>query len=209
MDWPGSGELRAGTASKKQQHKYTYLATYGLFVSFFRKRIAVTDLQPEDAKSAVVLIYTWMQPATLDPACWKHFARAKRALLKDSEARLSAEQIDEVKSFVGRSLIATSKFLHFFNPTRYAIWDRNVAWAAYRKTRYWFNRTERYVDCLDDLKALKLESAVREPVRTFIPAAGILRTNEFALFHLGIFDPKPPSAKKQRLIVGNTPHGGR
>jgi hypothetical protein len=38
MDWPGSGELRAGTASKKQQHKYTYLATYGLFVSFFRMR---------------------------------------------------------------------------------------------------------------------------------------------------------------------------
>jgi hypothetical protein len=23
MDWPGSGELSAGTTSKKQQHKYT------------------------------------------------------------------------------------------------------------------------------------------------------------------------------------------
>jgi hypothetical protein len=77
-------------------------------------------------------------------------------------------------------------------------WDRNVAWAAYRRTQYWFNRTERYVDYLDDLKALKLESAVHERVRTFIPAAGILRTNEFALFHLGISDPKPPSAKKQK-----------
>ncbi len=175
-----------------------YLATYKLFLSFFRKRIAVTNLQPEDAKSAVVLIYTWMQPATLDPVCWKHFARAKRALVKDSEAQLSAEQIDEVKSFVGNSLIATSKFLHFFNPTRYAIWDRNVAWAAYRRTRYWFNKTERYVDYLDDLKALKLERAVRERVRAFIPAASIVRTKEFALFHLGISDPKRPSAKKQK-----------
>jgi hypothetical protein len=162
------------------------LATYRLFLEFFEEHIAVETLEQSDAKIAVILVFSWMPMTPLKPECWNNFHLAKRILQRDTTSRLNAGEIDELKSFVGGSLIATSKFLHFFNPGRYAMWDTNVARAAYRYNWQQCNRTERYIEYLDDIKRLKLDDVLRGRVQDIIGKASALRCKEFALFQLGI-----------------------
>jgi hypothetical protein len=162
------------------------LATYSLFLKFFKERIAVENLRESDAKIGVVLVFSWMQSTPLKPECWKYFPQAKRILQQDKVARLKAAEIDVLKVFVGGSLMATSKFLHFFNPRRYAMWDTNVARAAYGYTWHQCNQSERYVEYLDDIRQLELDDALHARVRNAIGRTGTLRCKEFALFQLGI-----------------------
>lgn len=170
------------------------LATYKLFLRFFKERVAVRNLQLNDAKIGVVLVFSAMQSTALKPDCWNYFPSAKRMLERDTIARLNGTEIDALKSFVGGSLIATSKFLHFVNPSRYAMWDANIARAAYRYTWHQCNRSDRYIEYLDDIERLKLESKLRGRIRDAIGTGGALRYKEFALFHLGIAESAPPSA---------------
>ena len=170
-----------------------YLATYKLFLRFFKERIAVNNLQADDAKAGVVFVYSWMTPSELQPDCWRHFALAKEILKRDKARRLNAAEVDTLKSFVGGSLIATSKFLHFFKPSRYAMWDTNVARAAYRYSWKECNRSERYIEYLNDIKRLTLHDALRKRVRDVIGTASAMRCKEFALFQLGLAETTPPS----------------
>ena len=186
---------------RQEERDVRYLATYKLYSRFFRERIAVKNLQPNDAKVGVVLVYTWMQPAELKPDCFKHFPVAKTMLQRDKAGRLNAAEIDALKTFVGGSLIATSKFLHFYNPSRYAIWDTNVARAAYRYTWPQCNRSARYLEYLDDIKGLTLDSGLRQRVRDAIGPAGALRVKEFALFQLGISESEPASHALDPMIA--------
>lgn len=164
-----------------------YLQTYGLFLNFFRNKIAMPNPLADDAKLGVVLVYTWMGRAHFNPACWNNFDRAKDALNQAAVAELSPGEIEEVQSFVGDSLIATSKFLHFLDPEKYAIWDQNVAWAAYRYEHwYQYNRTDRYIGYLADLRGLTLDAPVSNQVHDVLGDVSSLRLKEFALFHLGI-----------------------
>jgi hypothetical protein len=170
-----------------------YLATYKLFLRFFKERIAVSDLQADDAKAGVVFVYSWMAPAEFKPECWNHFALAKKVLKRDKDGPLSAVEVDALKSFVGGSLIATSKFLHFFNPNRYAIWDTNVARVAYRYSWKECNRSQRYIEYLNDIKQLELSAALRKRVHDVIGRCSAMRCKEFALFQLGVAETTPPS----------------
>src|SRR5699024_5282001 len=107
----------------------TYRDTYPLFIEYFQKRIAVPDLDENDARLAGVLVYTWMTPAKLNTAHWKNFSIAKDALQGLARSTdINVDQLQRIRSFVGNSLIATSKFLHLFDPVRFAIWDRRVAY---------------------------------------------------------------------------------
>jgi hypothetical protein len=166
-----------------------YLATYPLFLDFFRTRIAVKRVAPRDAKIAVVLVYSWMgQHARLDPVCWDGFERASSALQSVRRGEPDARAIEALRSFVGGSLVATSKFLHLLDPDTYAMWDQHVARAAYRyRHRYQYNRVDRYLEYLRDLRELEIGQRVRQRVRKVIgDDASPLRVKEFALFHLGI-----------------------
>jgi hypothetical protein len=98
-------------------------------------------------------------------------------------------------------LIATSKFLHFYNPARYAIWDTNVARAAYRYTWPQCNSSARYLEYLDDIKRLTLDAGLRRRVRAAIGSAGALREKEFALFQLGIAETEPASHALDPVII--------
>jgi hypothetical protein len=163
-----------------------YLATYDLFLKYFRDNIAVPNLSVSDAQIGVVLVYTWMQPAALNTDCWQHFPMAKEVLMRDKVGRLNVDDIEVLKHFVGGSLIATSKFLHLVNPDRYAMWDTHVARAAYRYSWHQCNHPDRYLQYLDDINELTLDDAVGKRVRDAIGSASELRMKEFALFQLGI-----------------------
>jgi len=183
-----------------QRHAH-YLATYKLFLRFFKERIAVNNLQPDDAKTGVVLVYSWMTQAELQPTCWKHFASAKKLLRQDKTRRLTASEVDALRAFVGGSLIATSKYLHLFNPSRYAMWDTNVARAAYRYSWQQCNQSERYIEYLDDINDLHLHAALRERIRQAIGKSSAVRCKEFALFQLGLAESTPPSYVSELSIA--------
>jgi hypothetical protein len=165
-----------------------YLGTYPLFLDFFKTRIAVEPLALSDAKIAIVLVYSWMGRAQFDPSCWDNFERASAALNRIRSQALDVQAIEAIKSFVGHSLIATSKFLHFFDPEQYAIWDSNVARAAYRyEYPYQYNRSDRYLDYLVDLRNLNVEEPILRQARDVLgDGVSALRVREFVLFHLGI-----------------------
>jgi hypothetical protein len=178
-------------AIRRDEMDARYLATYDLFLKYFKDNIAVTNLSVGDAKIGVVLVYTWMQPTPLKPDCFKHFPLAKEMLLREKAGRLKVDDIQALKHFVGGSLIATSKFLHFLNPSRYAIWDTNVARAAYRYSWHQCNRADRYLQYLDDINELTLDDALRSRIRDAIGSVSELRVKEFALFQLGIYEAAP------------------
>jgi hypothetical protein len=178
---------------RKTERDARQLATYKLFLRFFKERIAVNNLQADDAMAGVVFVYSWMTPSELKPDCWKHFALAKGILKRAKAGRLNATEVDTLKSFVGGSLIATSKFLHLFMPSRYAMWDTNVARVAYRCSWQECNRAERYIEYLDDIKGLELHDALRKRVRDVIGNTSAMRCKEFALFQLGLSETAPPS----------------
>jgi hypothetical protein len=154
----------------------------------------VPNLNVSNAKIGVVLVYTWMQPAALNPDCWQHYHSAKEVLERDRVGLLDVDDIEALKHFVGGSLIATSKFLHLLNPDRYAMWDANVARAGYRYSWHQSNRADRYLQYLDDISELRLDEALGKRVQDAIGSARELRRKEFALFQLGVAE----SASKPR-----------
>ena len=162
-----------------------YLMSYRLFLEFFRKRIAVPDIQEHDAKIATTLVYSWMGRAKLNPVHWDNFARMKPALLR-SRVEMTLEQLSDIQSFIGGSLIATSKFLHFTEPSTYAFWDRHVARAAYGLKSQPRDVDKQYLAYLCDLKKLRISECIRSQVHSIVGEASELRVKEFALFHLGI-----------------------
>jgi hypothetical protein len=156
---------------------------------YFRERLSTDCIAENDAKVGVFLVYTWMSPAQLDPSSLENFSRSRCAIINAQRKRLDEQKLADLKSFVGGSLIAASKFLHLLNPSLYAIWDRRVAWAGYRyQYPYQYNQTERYVEYLNDLDKLTLPVALANRISDELGEITALRAKEFALFHLGIFE---------------------
>ncbi len=166
-----------------------YLSSYQTYLRYFRERLSTDRIAENDAKVGVFLVYTWMSPARLNPSSFENFNRARSAIIDAQKARLDEQRVEVLKSFVGGSLIATSKFLHLLNPGLYAIWDRRVAWAGYRyQHHYQYNQTEKYVEYLKDLDDITLPGALAHRISAQLGEITDLRAKEFALFHLGIFE---------------------
>ena len=163
-----------------------YSATYPLILDFFREKINRPDFAEVDAKLGVVLVYSWMAPAKLNVDYLKKYEPAKSAIEKiRSGEGINRAQLESMIAFVGGSLIATSKYLHFLCPARFAIWDRRVAGAAYRLNHhYQYNNLELYLTYLDDLKKWRW---IPMNVQQNDPGlATDMRKKELALFELGI-----------------------
>ena len=175
-----------------------YAGSYNVFLEFFRNRIAIKAFEDNGAKIGVFLVYSWMARAVLEINSIQNLGPAKPAIMKACLGDISIGELNLIKDFVGGSLIATSKFLHFLNPENFAIWDSNVAFAAYRfKHRYQYNSNAKYLEYLSDLKTLKLPDDLRKRVLLFLPNSSEARVKEFALFHLGITE-QPRKTKLDR-----------
>ena len=166
-----------------------YLKTYPLLISYFQERVAVASPRTDDVRIAVILVYSWMGRgwSSFDPACLDEFTDARQALAHCVRCQGKKDQFEAIRSFVGGSLIAASKFLHFLAPERYAIWDQHVARGAYG-LNHWaqYNRMDRYCTYLDDLAQLTLPDALRSRIEQSIGRTSDLRVKEFALFQLGL-----------------------
>jgi hypothetical protein len=161
-----------------------YQGTYRAISRFFRERIVIRDLRESDAAAAVILVYSWMGRARLKADCLKNFPVAKE-MLRNKRGDFDTSEVEELMSYVGGSLVATSKFLHFAFPDEYGIWDQNVAFAGYWKSGH-LKSIEDYRTYVSDLRKLALPETIEHKVRAAIGMATAVRTKEFALFHLGI-----------------------
>ncbi len=180
-----------------------YAGTYPVIRQFFSQHVCCADPQPNDLKVAVILVYSWMGRAKLQPASLGNHHDAAAILARArTQAVVSPTDIQALGRLVGDSLIATSKFLHFLNPERYAIWDTNVAWAAYRFRHDEISKLaevqqiERYLQYLRDLSLFRLPEKVERATAALIPNASAMRMKEFALFHLGIAELNAKKAEK-------------
>lgn len=66
------------------------------------------------------------------------------------------------------------------------MWGTNVARAAYRYTWKECNRSDRYIEYLNDIEQLNVGEALLERVRSAIGASSALRCKKFVLSQLGI-----------------------
>jgi hypothetical protein len=192
-----AGRLAKLTVFSARLQDARYLKTYPLLISYFHERVAVASPRAEDVRIGVILVYSWMGRgwSNFDPACLEAFHDARQALGHCVRGQGKKDQFEAIKSFVGGSLIAASKFLHFLAPERYAIWDQHVARAAYG-LNHWaqYNQIERYCAYLDDLTQLTLPSDLRSRIERSIGKTSDLRAKEFALFQLGLSMLKPKRA---------------
>lgn len=190
---PTLEERLRGLVIRQADMDERYLAAYPVFRDFFENNLAITAPTANSAKVGVHLVYTWMGRSTLDPACLER-AQAALALLPDARAgQLSTERLVALAEFVGGSIIATSKFLHFLNPEHFAIWDQHVARAAYGFSYHaQYANAARYQTYLADIREWTLPQDARGCVEEALPAnVSELRKKEFALFHLGISELQP------------------
>lgn len=187
-----------------EQDKF-YLGTYPAIRQYFLEHVCCLEPQVNDVKIAVMLAYTWMGRAKLQPSSLEHYRDAVPIIERArTSAGILSSDIQTLGRLVGDSLIATSKFLHFLNPEKYAIWDTKVAWAAYHLRYDEISKltdarhVDRYLDYLRDLSSFQLPANVQQKVTALIPNASELRKKEFALFHLGIAELKAKKAEKRK-----------
>ena len=164
-----------------------YAATYPLIREYFRENISTGELTEQAAQTAALLVYTWMRPATLPVQALSKFSVAKEAIVNARSGAINLKDLKSIIAFVDGSVIATSKYLHFIRPDRFAIWDRRVAKAAYDlKHHYQINDANRYLDYLSDLVEFQLPVSLALKLEELLPDQPELRRKEFALFHCGL-----------------------
>lgn len=165
-----------------------YVASYPLFLEYFRTRVSIGASRVDDVKIAVYLVYSWMGRARLQPHHLNNFGEAAAAIASAASANVGEEDLKKIRSFAGGSVIATSKFLHFLAPQRYAIWDQHVARAAYRfEHHYQYDNVSAYLTFLEDIRGWSLPADADELIMQHFGAdISVLRRKELALFHLGV-----------------------
>jgi hypothetical protein len=163
-----------------------YLETYGPFVDHFRERIAVPGVQRNDAIIGVALVYSWM-PTMPKRACHLDFEAVREALFSCIQGNPTADNVGVIKAFVGGSMVAASKFLHFCSPDKYPIWDSRVVRGGYKRS--WNEKKDSgskpYIDYLEHINSLKLPERIIKQVGEIARDFSVLRIKEFAIFSLG------------------------
>jgi hypothetical protein len=153
-----SDAVRQSESAALADDEQTYAAHYVILLEWFR--------QQNDRKwtSELVLmgglaVYGWM-PTILRTDITKLDEVAKSLNMGQPPAR----------RFLNNSVVGSSKFLHFWRPDKYAIWDSNIAKVLELKT----NSEEHYENYLHDIRHFAATSRRKS-----------IRYIEFALFREG------------------------
>lgn len=180
----------------------SYRKSHQALVGLFRDHVR---LDCDDTVLAGALaVYGWM-PRMMTYLDWEGLNSARDTVqrLRDcttcNEARrvltaMDARGQEQLLRFVNRSVIGTSKFLHFLNPVSIPVWDKRVARCFGYKHGPQINRVDRFLRYLEIMDAA-IGAGVRVPenFQRFLneeapePVSAI-RALEFAMFlHGGKF----------------------
>ncbi len=162
-----------------------YAGTYKEILNYFAKNLDAQDVHEDCAKLGVALCYSWMPTICKSHILFSNSSDFFPALQLARTTELDEESLEKIVKYIGGSVIATSKFLHFLKPQAYAIWDSRVAQSAYGLRKYpQYNISTKYLSYLRDLRDLKLSQSLLTHFREKMPYATELRMKELALFHL-------------------------
>lgn len=169
-----------------------YLGTYQKFRDIF-DRLTFTQDNRADADFCVWLTASWMR--LQQDGHWNNYMlglnnyeTARPVLQKAREGRslIFPDELEVIKSYVGGSMVAASKFLHFVQPERFAMWDRNVWMAISGKPKRSFQDCAKAYSCyLGHLSELALPQRLDEQLQQLLGEVTLLRRKEFVLFCLG------------------------
>ncbi len=110
----------------------TYLFTYPYFIEYFKQIEVFNELNIIIASSS---IYSWM-PTVLNLN--KKYLNKVIKILNNNNRIISKTDLEILKLFINNSLVGASKFLHFYNPNIYPIWDSKIC-------EYFFDKSHQYI----------------------------------------------------------------
>jgi len=116
--------LRQDVQSVEINKRDSYIHAYFEFIEYFKK---LSTIEKHHLFIGAHFVYGWM-PKMLT----LHMQELTQVLeilnkAKKSADLLSEQELEILKECINRSMVGTSKLLHFINPKKYAIWDSRVA----------------------------------------------------------------------------------
>lgn len=101
----------------------SYYISYPEFLEHFKN---ISEFRKHDVIVGIHLIYGWMP--TICHLKSKEFDESARILnkVKKNNQLLKEGDLDTLKDLFNKSIVGTSKLLHFISPDTYPIWDSKV-----------------------------------------------------------------------------------
>jgi hypothetical protein len=164
-----------------------YIGSYSAILKYFSDHVDLPNVTENCARLGVAFCYSWMPTVKVRPHIFSKFDEFSEALQTIKQSPIDATSMANIVNFVGGSTVATSKFLHFLTPKKYAIWDSRVARAGYGFCLHkQVAKQANYLSYLKDISDLKLPNQLLEQIKREMPDATEMRIKEFALFQLGL-----------------------
>jgi hypothetical protein len=102
--------------------KKTYYISYPEFLKYFND---ITTITKHNLVISINFTYGWM-PTIFDFRS-ENFDKAIEILNNAKKGVIpTVKELEVLKELFNKSLVGTSKLLHFINPNKFAIWDRRV-----------------------------------------------------------------------------------
>jgi hypothetical protein len=181
------------TSQKYERRQDFYKNSYNLILRHFQN-LDWNTVEFDDAMESLILVYSWMGygivPNFEDA---RHNFKPLQQAMKRHETISDIELFRTTLPFCCHSVIATSKWLHFSFPERFAMWDSRVAGALgiNANSRNRINSVEVYLAYNAWLRSAALSAASAGLVQLFLglpPGFSALRAKEFLLFRRGQSD---------------------
>lgn len=191
----------------------SYVKSYPALLSFFQSK---GKLSREEFIQACHMVYGWM------PTILEMHDRDETSIITDAfidevvnllfdlkDRNPTMEEISLLSKSINNSCIGLSKFLHFMNPERYAIWDTKVSFAIYK--RYWPYQVNNPENYLNYINLMQKEVNSKGCIRIYSNIVKIngfesltkMRCVEILIFALGdqkLGDTTKDKIKKDQLI---------
>ena len=172
---------KIGTMNEPATHR-----SYREFLAFFRRRRRLTE---HDVVIGAYFTYGWM-PTILDlRGDLAEVVTIANAVKKGH--LITEEQVKTVALAINNSVVGASKFLHFIDPERHAIWDSRVYRYLHQKHPYQYRLEtpgayNEYRECLEDIAKDVRFPATKEKVEKVVGyKVTDKRAAELVMFHNG------------------------
>lgn len=132
-----------------------YLRAYPHIIGYFK---AIDKFDQASLTTATLMVYGWMPTIpVLNYEVIDAAISAINAAKRVDAPRVDKTEIEVLMAFVNRSLVGTSKLLHFVDPYKYAIYDSRVLSSITHEIKppKGFTKIDCYLLYLDRLEALK------------------------------------------------------
>jgi hypothetical protein len=156
---------------------------YRAYLGYF----ADLNFDPEDSgreHGALAMTWSWMGRAPFGDTR-DQYRNAAVAIQEIRASEITEDRLESVALWTGNSMVAASKFLHFLEPERFAVWDSRVAREAYAipsSNQAKRRKAKSYLQYLQDLPSLRPAVRSREFLEQRAGKVSNLRAAELTIF---------------------------